>query len=494
MSLWLRLWGNSFGLPVITHPDEPEVMEATTRMLRTGSLNPQWFLYPSLYMYLLLPFLGLRFIWLRGSHDWAGTGRIASLADAHPLEPVFYEVGRTLSGVMGAATVVLVYVLATRLFPGRTGRRGGLVAASLLSFSFLHVRGSHHAVTDATLAFMVTAALIAIERLMSQGRDRDYLVSGFVVGLAGATKYSAIALLLVLGVAHLMGRKPGDWLSRKPALSVAGLAAGFLAGMPYAVFNWPLFLDHMGLLVAESSSLTEPAARFAAMFNYSFASGFGPLLAAALWTSLVVAIHRRAPREILLAVHALAFIALVTNTEIRMMPRYWLPAIPAIVVLIGIYAALLTDWLQKRMPRTPSVGPIALCVVVAIALVPQVNKVVSWNRLQAQPDSRALAYLWFSENLEEGTVVGSEAWIRARPRGVTYDRAEPILQWSMPQWRDRGVRVFLLSDEHQQVAERDKETHRKRERFKSRLLPLRRFPGSAEGFQGPGLTAYQLAP
>ena len=110
------------------------------------------------------------------------------------LEPVFYEVGRTLSGVMGAATVVLIYVLATRLFPGRTGRRGGLVAASILSFSFLHVRESHHAVTDATLTFIVTLALIASVRLMNQGRDRDYLVAGAVVGLAGATKYSAIGL------------------------------------------------------------------------------------------------------------------------------------------------------------------------------------------------------------------------------------------------------------------------------------------------------------
>jgi hypothetical protein len=395
---------------------------------------------------------------------------------------------------MGAATVVLVYVLATRLFPGRTGRRGGLVAASILSFSFLHVRESHHAVTDATLTFIVTLALIAIARLMSQGRDRDYLIAGAVVGLAGATKYSAIGLLVVLGAAHLMGRKPGDWLNRKPALAVAGLAGGFLAGTPYAVFNWPLFLDHMGFLTTISSSLTEPAARFAIMFNYSFESGFGPLLAAALWTSLVVAIHRRERREILLAVHALAFIALVTNAEIRVMPRYWLPAIPAIAILIGIYAALLTDRLQRMTPRTPFVGPIALCVVVAIALVPQVNDVISWNRLQAQPDSRALAYMWFLENFEEGTVVGSEAWIRGRPHGVTYDRAEPILLRSMPEWRDRRVRVFLLSDEQQQEAERDKKTRRKRERFKSRLQPLRRFPGSAEGFRGPGLTAYQLAP
>lgn len=472
----------------MTHPDEPDVMAATTRMLRTGSLNPNWFLYPSLYLYLLLPFLGLRSISLRGSQA------ITSLDDVHYREPAFYEVGRTLSGVMGAATVVLIYVLATRLFPGRTGRRGGLVASSILSFSFLHVRESHHAVTDATLTFIVTLALFAIARLMSLGRDRDYLIAGAVVGLAGATKYSAIGLLVVLGAAHLMGRKPGDWFSRKPVLAVAGLAGGFLAGTPYAVFNWPLFLDHMYFLTTISSPLTESAARFAIMFVYSFESGFGPWLAAALWTSLVVAIHRRRPQEILLAVHALAFVALVTNAEIRVMPRYWLPAIPAIAILIGIYAALLTDRLQRMTPRTPFVGPIVLCVVVSIALWPEASEVVRFDRMYAKPDSRALAYVWISENFEEGTVVGSEAFIRGVPRGVTFDRTEPILLRSMSEWRDRGVRVFLLSDEHQQVAERDEKSLEMRERFKSQLLPLRRFSGYAEGFQGPELTAYRLAP
>ena len=329
---------------------------------------------------------------------------------------------------------------------------------------------------------------------MSQGRDRNYLVAGVVAGLAGATKYSAVALLVVLGAAHLMGRRPGDWLSRKPALAAAGLIGGFLAGTPYAVFNWPQFLDHMGYLTTISGSVTEPAARFGVMFGYSFGSGFGPLIAAALWASLVAAIHRREPREMLLAVHALAFIALVTNAEIRVFPRYWLPAIPAIAVLIGIYAALLTDRLEKLVPRTPFVGPIALCLVVAIALVPQASQVVSFDRMRAELDSRASAYVWFSENFEEGTTVGSEVLIRGLPSGITYERVEPIHERSLSEWRDRGVSVFLLLDDWQTAAVRDTRTRLEREKFLARLVPLRRFSGLTQGFQGPGLAAYRLAP
>ena len=488
VSLWLRLWGNSFGLPVMTHPDEPDVMAVVARMLRTGSLDPNWFLYPSFYMYLLLPFVGLRTISLRGSYE------ISSLRDAHQLEPAFYEVGRTVSGVMGAATVVLFYLLATQFFPGRAGRRAGLVAASILTFSFLHVRESHHAVTDATLTFLVTLALIAIGGLMRQGRDRDYLVAGAVVGLAGATKYSAIALLLVLGAAHLMGRTPAEWFSRKPLLAVAGLAGGFLAGTPYALFNWPRFLDHMGFLTTISSPLTNSAARFGVMFGYSFESGFGPFVAAALWTSLVVALHRREARETLLAIHALAFIALVTNAEIRVMPRYWLPAVPAIAVLIGIYTARLSERLEKMAPKTPWVGPVALAVVVAIALFPQADESFRFSRMYAQPDARASAYVWLAENFEEGTVVGSEVFIRGLPNGITYDRVEPVHQRSLAEWRAQGVSLFLLSDDWQRLAEGDPKARGAREQFQARLVPLRRFEGWAKGLQGPGLTAYGLAP
>ena len=68
------------------------------------------------------------------------------------------------------------------------------------------------------------------------------------------------------------------------------------------------------------------------------------------------------------------------------------------------------------------------------------------------------------------------------------------LRRSLSEWRDRGVSVFLLTDDWQAAPERDMRTRLERERFQARLVPLRRFLGLEKGFQGPGLAAYRLAP
>ncbi|MEW5720581.1 MAG: hypothetical protein AB1817_18295, partial [Chloroflexota bacterium] len=50
--LGLRLWGIGFGLPYIYHPDEGLPVSIALRFLRTGDLNPNFYDWPSLLLYL----------------------------------------------------------------------------------------------------------------------------------------------------------------------------------------------------------------------------------------------------------------------------------------------------------------------------------------------------------------------------------------------------------------------------------------------------------
>jgi hypothetical protein len=52
IAILLRLWGIDFGLPYMYHPDEPNPIEIAQRMIKTGDLNPHWFLKPSVLIYL----------------------------------------------------------------------------------------------------------------------------------------------------------------------------------------------------------------------------------------------------------------------------------------------------------------------------------------------------------------------------------------------------------------------------------------------------------
>ncbi len=52
VGLALRLWGIGFGLPYFYNPDEGVPVTAALRMLHTGDLNPGFFHWSSLLLYL----------------------------------------------------------------------------------------------------------------------------------------------------------------------------------------------------------------------------------------------------------------------------------------------------------------------------------------------------------------------------------------------------------------------------------------------------------
>jgi hypothetical protein len=57
----LRVWGVRFGLPQLYYWDEPTVVNRAMRF-GTGDLNPHYFYYPALYMYVLFAATGVFFV------------------------------------------------------------------------------------------------------------------------------------------------------------------------------------------------------------------------------------------------------------------------------------------------------------------------------------------------------------------------------------------------------------------------------------------------
>ena len=52
VAIWLRLWAIDFGVPMVTHPDEPNILNPALHMIRTHDFNPHWFIYPALIIYI----------------------------------------------------------------------------------------------------------------------------------------------------------------------------------------------------------------------------------------------------------------------------------------------------------------------------------------------------------------------------------------------------------------------------------------------------------
>ncbi len=176
---------------------------------------------------------------------------------------------RLLSVLMGAATVLLTYLLALEIFPGREDVALGAAAINAFTPMFLFISGAVNndnlVIPLCSLALLMMLKIANIRYPISNRNwvlDIGYWVLGFVLGLAALTKESALGLfpLALLAVAiriwyqhrnapllKRLGLVIGHWsLVILPALAVSGWwywRNWHLYGDP---LGWNVFLDILG--------------------------------------------------------------------------------------------------------------------------------------------------------------------------------------------------------------------------------------------------------
>jgi 4-amino-4-deoxy-L-arabinose transferase-like glycosyltransferase len=251
-----RLIGLQWGLPTEQrwysyHPDEREIAFAVGSLdFFGGDFNPNFFNYPSLYIYLTY----IVHVLANGLELMGTTQAPASNAPA--VWPLLHDIilsGRVVTAVLGAATVPLVYLLGREI----SGHRVGLLAALLLALLPGHVQHSHFATVDVPMTFFVALSLWLATRALRQYQevnDRQHeegnphvsrsrlkllLLAAFAVGLAAATKYNGV-LVLAAPLAALFALKQRHWLSNA-GLLIGTAALGFLIGCPYSILSFREF-------------------------------------------------------------------------------------------------------------------------------------------------------------------------------------------------------------------------------------------------------------
>ena len=242
----VRVWAIDFCLPShYCRPDE-EAVAAVAMGVFARDLNPHWFDWPSLFIYLtalaLVPvfkvgqFLG----WYRGEYHFLQT------ISTDP--SVVYLAARLLSAGAGVLSVWLLYRAARRWFP----RGEALTAAAFLAGAFLHVRDSHFGVTDVTATCLAIASFACTVRYFSYPSMRTLLPAALLAGLAASTKYNAALILLPLLVAIPLSRPrpPIASLLEHAAVAASVALAGFVIATPYALLDHGTFVNALRGLAA----------------------------------------------------------------------------------------------------------------------------------------------------------------------------------------------------------------------------------------------------
>ncbi len=385
----LRLWHLGHGLPEAPHVDSFKFVGEAARMLATGDWSPQLYQHPQLYPRLLAALSAL--LGVDGEVGRHLVGRAISAAAGLAAVPAAWRLGRIVAGPAAAVLAALVVALD----PGA-------------------VTVSRMVAPDALMMALAAWALVLL--FDPRRRVGAAAAAGALLGLAVATKLSAMVLLPWLAAAPLLlspdRRRWRDWLGRAAAgLLAAAVAAA--AASPHLLLDARDYADRLRLEAAIQRGgqigrvqggaldlLWSPTPTWEQPWlGTSLGVNLGPpALLLALGGLALLLLGRGGRRGFLLAAVAVAFLAVLVGPGRLKAYRFILPALPAMAAAAG--------WVVDRLGaragrwRTPVV---ATLVVVAIA-------VPAWRSgrylvATTRPTSVTVAARWFSEQVPPGTTV-----------------------------------------------------------------------------------------
>ncbi len=245
LALVLRFVGIQHGFPFISHPDEATIVNSALGV--RFDLNPRHFDWPHLFIYLNY-FLYMAFAKLRDVV--VAYGYKAQVQTALPLvwndDLIFYFLSRSFAALLGALTVIPVFLTTKTLF----GKRAGLLAALAMAVVPFHVWHSHYALADVPMMFFLAWSLYFSALILFKKDTANYVWAGLFAGLAASTKYNGLLIAGAIILAHfirVLSEKDESTISLKffGSLVIAGFTTvvGFLVGTPFALLDYKTFMQ-----------------------------------------------------------------------------------------------------------------------------------------------------------------------------------------------------------------------------------------------------------
>ena len=244
LATYLRLDGISWdsGFSYSPHPDERAILMKVSEIdfpnddipslieRDASSWNPRWFAYGTFPIYLLNTVQAL----------------LEPITSEKALDPRI--LGRILSALADIGTVCGVAMLGRRFFSSSIG----LLASLFTAFAVMHIQLAHFFTFDTFVAFFSIWTLFFLYKVAKSGDKTASMVSGLLIGLGIASKFSVFVLILPFVAAHLIFvlREINNTSSNKALLwetiysGIIGISSGIVAvaiAQPYALLDWTTY-------------------------------------------------------------------------------------------------------------------------------------------------------------------------------------------------------------------------------------------------------------
>lgn len=451
LGFFLRIYGLNWDQGHHLHPDERAITLATlplkipatlSEFLSVQSpLNPHFFAYGSLPMYLLkgISTLSTPFYTLSSSYDGINL------------------IGRFLSALFDTGTVFLIFIIGKKLF----SKTIGLIASFFYAISVFPIQAAHFYAVDTTLTFFVLLTLYTLIIFYEKPNKKMAMLSGILIGASLATKTSALVLMVSFGAALISDfvlifiknpHRPKIWLPHIPKLIkilfIEGIIiaistfASFLVLEPYALLDFKEFWRQ----TLEQSKMTHDAFTFPFTLQYVgkipylyelkniFLWGQGPILATLSFLGVFYVLfliitkdkQKKWAQEFILLIFLLSYFVVVGKFAVGWM-RYMLPLYP----LLCLFGAILAYKLFIIFKGKFRYWKLVVCIFIGSILVWP----LTFMHIYTKPNTRVVASEWIYKNIPANSVIAREHWDDGLPIGgkIFYKTLElPIYEMQNP--------------------------------------------------------------
>lgn len=435
-ALFIRLWGVTYSLPYLYHPDEPSYFDTITSIVKNEQYNPSFYYFPSLFFYIQALFYKSAQLFSQTlnccGYQTFPTITVISGGNGYVENPTPFYVSRLLTIFFSLVTGVLVFIL-TKIISRSI--KAAAISAIIFAISPISIENSRFITLDSYVAFFAMATLLVCILLYKTGAIRWYILAGFLAGLTAATKYNGGLVISAVILAHFFRTGIKGMSDQRLYYSIFFSLFGFLIGTPGFLTYRDKFIEG-----------------FKFQFN-QYSTGFAGAESNSLFFYVKTLLIKE-PADFIFAILGLFLVGKKNRKE---------------VLIIGIFVALYILFLglyEVHFERhlTLVIGPMS--VVASLFLIRFISSklrstlilliifLVSLSFIQsiqtsidASQDKRASARIWIDKNIPSGSDLAIEAygpWVNTKKYQIVWINS--LIDYPVSWYLKSGIDYVIVSE------------------------------------------------
>lgn len=388
----LRFYNLSWGAPFFFHPDERNISSSVSQLNFPTNLNPHFFAYGSLPIYLTYFAITLAKLNFSVSFEQA------------------ILVSRFISFLLSTLLIPLMYLLGKKM----GGKTTGILSALFTTTSVGFIQFAHFGTFETWLTFLVLLLFYFSLNLMEKINSKNIIALGIALGLLLSTKISSLVLLALPILSIVLSKSNKHIFSTiLRILTIYSIAIViFIATSPFAFFDFSSFLSSIkyessvafGTLSVFYTGEFFDTIPITFQFLRLYPFLINPILTILFIPSFFYLTFKG------LKTKNLTYVILNTSYLILFLSqaflfakwtRYMVPTLPFMYLIVAIS---LERFIKKK---ALSIKYLVLSIIIASNVLFSLSYFIT---AQTKPDARISASLWAKERIPSSSKILSEVY------------------------------------------------------------------------------------